>query len=253
MKFELRPDTGALLLEFDEQEEIAQFFGAAEENQGFLLIADPASPPRQYQTFQCTASGPEGFRFAFEAVTIQVFPRADGVGAAFQLRAWTDLKTRELERRLAALDQDDDGQGEHAGVSPIFRLKAMNPQQKARVARSGSRSERQILMRDHNAEVLTALLNHPRIEEAEVLEVVKSPHTNNAIMKRVADNTKWMGNQDIRIAVVRSPKTPTPLAIKYLPTLPITELQTLAKMGNAREVLRKEALKIYLERRGKGR
>jgi len=127
-----------------------------------------------------------------------------------------------------------------------------DPQQKARVAMRASRAERQILMRDHNAEVLNALLNHPRIEEGEVLEVVKSPHTNSAIMKRVADNKKWMGNQDIRIAVVRSPKTPTPLAIKHLPALPITELQTLSKMGNAREVLRKEALKLYLQRRGKG-
>ena len=250
MRYEIQPETGALLLEFDEAEEIGAFFDEAEANQGFMLVVvDEAAPPRQYQTFQCTASGPAGFRFVFGADVIQVFPRPEGLGAAFQLRAWDDIKGRELERRLQAIAPD---QGEQIGVSPIFRLKTMNPQQKARLAMSGSRSERQILMRDHNAEVLNALLNHPRIEEAEVLEVVKSPHNNAAIMKRVADNKKWMANQDIRIAVVRNPKTPTPLAIKQLATLPITELQTLAKMGNAREVLRKEALKVYLARRGKG-
>jgi hypothetical protein len=249
MRYEIRTESAALLLEFDEVEEIGAFFDDAEAHQGFLLIVvDETVPPRQYQSFQCTASGPSGFRFVFSAETIQVFPRPEGLGAAFQLRDWDDLKGRELERRLQAIAGD---QGEQAGVSPIFRLKTMNPQQKARVAMSGSRAERQILMRDHNAEVLNALLNHPRIEEAEVLEVVKSPHNNAAIMKRVADNKKWMGNQDIRIAVVRNPKTPTPLAIKHLSTLPITELQTLAKMGNAREVLRKEALKVYLARRGK--
>jgi hypothetical protein len=250
MRFELQAAAGAILLEFEEPEEIGQFFEEAESNQGFLLTVDVDQPPRQFQSFQCTASGPDGFRFGFEAEAIQVFPRPDGVGAAFQLRAWTELKTRELERRLLALAATDD-QGEQIGVSPIFKLKTMNPQQKARVAVKASRAERQILMRDHNAEVLNALLNHPRIEEGEVLEVVKSPHTNSAIMKRVADNKKWMGNQDIRVAVVRSPKTPTPLAIKHLPSLPVTELQTLSKMGNAREVLRKEALKIYLARRGK--
>jgi hypothetical protein len=249
MRYEIQADASALLLEFDEVEEIGAFFDEAETNQGFMLaVVDEAAPPRQYQTFQCTASGPAGFRFAFGAETIQVFPRPDGLGAAFQLRGWDDLKGRELERRLSAVASE---QGEQTGVSPIFRLKTMNPQQKARVAMSGSRSERAILLRDHNGEVLNALLNHPRIEEAEVLEVVKSPHNNAAIMKRVADNKKWMANQDIRIAVVRNPKTPTPLAIKHLHTLPITELQTLAKMGNAREVLRKEALKVYLARRGK--
>ena len=243
MRAALQPDHGALLLEFDAPDEIEAFFGEAARNQGFFL--DLAQPPRQYQAFQCTASGPDGFRFVFEAEAIQVFPRESGVGAAFQLRSWTDLKERELERRLAAVAEDA---GEQTGVSPIFRIKTMNPKQKALLAMKASRSERQILLRDHNAEVLAALLNHPRIEEAEVLEIVKSPHTTGATMKRVADNKKWMQNADIRVVVVRSPKTPTPLAIKYLSTLPTPELQTLAKMGNAREVLRKEALKIYLQR-----
>jgi hypothetical protein len=250
MRSVLKPDAGALQLEFDDGDEIERFFVDAASNQGFFL--DLEQPPRQYQTFQCTASGPDSFRFAFEAEAIQVFPRAGGVGAAFQLRSWTELKERELARRLASLTTEEGvDAGEQAGVSPIFKIKTLNPKQKARLAMSGSRSERQILMRDHNSEVLAALLNHPRVEEAEILEVVKSPHSTGAIMKRVADNKKWMQNADIRVAVVRSPKTPTPLAIKYLSTLPTSELQTLAKMGNAREVLRKEALKIYLQRMGK--
>jgi hypothetical protein len=249
MRFELSPASGALVLDFDAPEEIGEFYDQAESNPGFMLTVGADQPPRQYQSFQCTASGPDGVRFNFEAEAIQVFPRPDSVGAAFQLRSWTELKTRELERRLQALATADGG--EQIGVSPIFRIKTMNPKQKALHAIKASRSERAILLRDHNADVLNALLNHPRIEEAGVLEVVKSPHTTSATMKRVADNKKWMGNQDIRIAVVRSPKTPTPLAIKHLPTLPISELQTLAKMGNAREVLRKEALKLYLARRGK--
>jgi hypothetical protein len=248
MRSDLQPESGALELDFDEPAEIERFFGEASSNQGFFL--DLEQPPRQYQTFRCVAFGPDGFRFTFEAEAIQVFPRPGGVGAAFQLRSWTQLKERELERRLASATEEVDA-GEQIGVSPIFRIKTMNPKQKARLAMTGSRSERQILMRDHSSEVLAALLNHPRVEEAEILEVVKSPHSTGAIMKRVADNKKWMQNADIRVAVVRSPKTPTPLAIKYLSTLPTSELQTLAKMGNAREVLRKEALKIYLQRTGK--
>jgi hypothetical protein len=247
MRAALRSDAGALLLEFEEREEIERFFDDATAAQGFLLELEET--PRQYQSFQCTASGPDGFRFAFEAEAIQVFPRGDGVGAAFQLRSWDDIKARELERRLDAVAENT---SEIAGVSPIFRVKTMNPKQKALLAMKASRSERQILLRDHNAEVLAALLNHPRIEEAEVLEIAKSPHSTGAIMKRIADNKKWMQSQDVRVVIVRSPKTPTPLALKFLSTLPTSELQTLCKMGNAREVLRKEALKIYLQRiRGK--
>ena len=247
MRSALGPGAGALQLEFDEVAEIERFFDEAASNQGFFL--DLEQPPRQYQTFQCVASGPDGFRFVFEAEAIQVFPREGGVGAAFQLRSWTETKERELERRLAQAATEEN-EGEQIGVSPIFKIKSMNPKQKARLAMTGSRSERQILLRDHNSEVLAAMLNHPRIEETEVLEIVKSPHSTGAIMKRVADNTKWMQSADIRVAVVRSPKTPHLLAVKYLSSLPTTELQTLSKMGNAREVLRKEALKIYLQRMG---
>ena len=68
--------------------------------------------------------------------------------------------------------------------------------------------------------------------------------------KRVAENRKWMQSSDIRLAVVKSPKTPTPIAIKHLATLRTSELRVLAKMGNAREVLRREALKLYLQRTG---
>ena len=70
-------------------------------------------------------------------------------------------------------------------------------------------------------------------------------------MQRVAENRKWMANPELRLAIVRSTKTSFTLAQKLLPNLRTEHLRKLAKMGNAREILRKAALRIYLERSSK--
>lgn len=248
MRVDLRAQDGALELEFESREEIEAFFQEAAQTRAFLL--DVESEPKQFQGFRCTASGPEGFRFDFEAEAVQTFAKPGAVGAAFQLRGWTKARQLELQRKLEPAETEEEAAPHPAEVSPIFRIKKMNPNQRFRLAMKGSRTERKILLRDTSPEVLAGLLSHPRIEEKEILEIVKSPYASGGILKRVADNRKWMKNADIRLAVVKSPKTPAPVAVKHLATLQTNELRTLAKMGNAREALRKEALKVYLERTG---
>ncbi|MDX1383780.1 MAG: hypothetical protein R3190_09075 [Thermoanaerobaculia bacterium] len=247
MEVDYQPKEGGIELRFEDREGVERFFDEAAETEAFFL--DLPGEPRQYQVFRCSVQHGERFRFSFEAEVVQVFPRGDVTGVAFHLKSWNAAKTKELQRLLAAADSDEELGPE---VSPIFKIKKMNPNQRFRLAMKASRVERGILLRDTSPEVLAGLLSHPRIEEKEVLEIVKSPYASGGILKRVGDNRKWMHNADIRLAVVKSPKTPTPLAIKHLPTLRTSELRTLAKMGNAREALRKEALKVYLARMGQG-
>ena len=103
-------------------------------------------------------------------------------------------------------------------------------------------------MRDSQPQVLLGLLANPHIETKEVQEIVKSNFASGAVMQRVADNKLWMQNPDLRLAIVKSPKTPFPLAQKQLSNLRMKDLRMLSKMGNARENLRKAALRIYLQR-----
>ena len=93
--------------------------------------------------------------------------------------------------------------------------------------------------------VLLGLLNNPRLESENVLAIVKSNFATAEIFQRLASDRRWMGSAEIRTAVVRNPKTPTPLAVRLLETLPISELRDLAKMGSAREELRQAAFRIY--------
>jgi hypothetical protein len=107
------------------------------------------------------------------------------------------------------------------------------------------RVERQILCRDSSPQVLLGLLANPRLEAEDVVTIVKSTHATAAILQRVANERRWMGSAEIRTAVVRNPKTPTPVAVKLLETLPISELRDMAKMGSLREEVRRAAFRVY--------
>ena len=137
---------------------------------------------------------------------------------------------------------------ETRGVSLAHRIRQMNPNEKARLAARGGRQERRLLLRDHTFTVQMGLLNNPRTEIKEILEIAKNPQTTGGILKRLATDRKYTGNYEVQLALVKHPGTPTPLAIRLLELLRISDLRTLAKSQAIRENVRKAALRLYLQR-----
>ncbi len=243
MRTTLQEESTSITLDFDDLDEAQKFFANAEEQSGFFLQLEREL--KQFQRFAFDANT-KGFHFRLQAEVVQVFPAAGGYGTAFQLCDWTSAKKRELARKLKGQEEEHE-----SVVSPAFRIKKMDPNKRFMLATKASRAERQILLRDSSPQVLLGLLAHPRLEDKEVKAIVESAAANAAIMKRVAANRKWMSNPEIQLAVVRSPKTPPPLAIKQLPFLRLPDLQILAKGAAGRDNVRRAALRVYLERSGK--
>lgn len=238
MRSKLREEADALELTFDSLEDLRAFLSEATAQSSFFLPL-----PRQLKQFhrlQVSVAGPKGFRLGFETEVMQVFPQGETYGTAFGFSTSPQLET-EIRRKLEASDDDPN-------VSPSFRIRAMDPNERFRLATRASRIERKILLRDPSPQVLLGLLSHPQIEDNEVKTIVSSNYASGAILQRVSGNRKWMSNSEIQLAVVRSPKTPPPLALKLLPSLRTTDLQVLAKGSMSRESIRRAALKIYLQR-----
>ncbi len=264
MRLTLRAEDLELDLAFDEPRALERFFEDAELQQGFMLQLERQL--KQFARVNVTAkthtenAGEVVFRC--EAEVMQLFPGAGTYGTAFRLHDWGEHQREALARALRG-ERDGPPGGQRNAVatpgervaaeahrSPIFRIKAMNPTQRFQLAMKASRTERQILLRDPSPQVLMGLLSHPRLEDKEVLEIVKSNYASGGILQRVAESKKWMNNAEIRVFIVRNPKTPAPIAIKHLPSLRTSELQAMAKGSWCRESLRKVALKIYMKRTG---
>jgi hypothetical protein len=235
-----------LTLTFPDRASVRAFFAEATGQQAFL--ADLAEAPDPFTPLAVVVRDAGGFEFAFSACAVQVFPGDVGHRVVFQLSDWTVETDGRLGAKLAMAEEP--AGGETFGVAPVFRIKQLDLAQKVALALKADSVERQILCRETAPMVLLNLLANPRLEAENVLAIVKSNFATADIFQRVAADRRWMNSAEIRTAVVRNPKTPTPIAVKLLETLPISELRDLAKLGNAKEDLRKAAFRVYTKLSG---
>ena len=254
MRIEAHFDESKIGLFFATQEAMESFFKESLNHQAFMLRMD--SEPELFTPFAFTARVEGGMDLAFHATPVQTFRGEAFFEAAFQFTDWSEALDQQLESVLGQSPKDDHSDiattgpadaGENMGTSPIFRIRELEAPQRIQLALKADRGERVILSRDTMAPVLLNLLSNPQLDSENVLAIAKSPYASPDILQRIASDRRWLANADIRIALVRNPKTPTPIAQRLLETLPLNELRTLAKVGNSKEDLRRLALALVMK------
>ncbi len=238
-----------ITIEVPAPEDAVNFIEEAKTKHGFMIPLSDRPEPFTTFTFRLRASG--GFEICFDANLLQLLePPGDGPQGAFQLLDWDAAKGQELARKASAAGGDDDSvpEAEIRGTSAIHRIKKMDPGERSRLALRADRTERQILCRDTTPQVLLNMLSNPRVEAQNVLAIVKSTYANGGLLQRIAKDRRWASNPEILTAIVRNPKTPTPLAIRLLEHVPTRELRQMARMGALRENVRRAAFRLYTKR-----
>lgn len=247
-------DAGTTLrLDFDGAEALTSFAADWHRSEGCLVrLAEPLKlwAPLTVELGQLGAT-----RLVLEARVMQVFDAGEQ-GWATALEATEPEGLAELagepstakasaEPRRTA---DAAGSDEMRGASPAFRIREMNVSQRMRLASRATLTERRILLRDSSPQVLMGLLANPRIEDKEVLALVKSSAASSGVLQRIAKDRRWSLSYEIRLALVKNPQTPTPMALKMLETLRERDLRVLAKAGSVREAIRAAALRRVVKR-----
>jgi hypothetical protein len=238
-----------ITIEVSGPDDAVNFIEGAKTNNGFMI---PLSDrPEPFSTFTFRLRAPGGFEISFDAKLLQLLepPECDTQGA-FQLLDWDAAKGLELTRKAAAAHGNDDSapEAETRGRSTIHRIKKMDPGERARLALRADRAERQILCRDTTPQVLLNMLSNPRVEAQNVLAVVKSTYANGGLLQRIATDRRWASNPEILTAIVRNPKTPTPIAIRLIDHVPTRDLREMARIGALRENVRRAAFRVYSKR-----
>lgn len=123
------------------------------------------------------------------------------------------------------------------------RLRAMTPPQKMLLAPKADRATRSLLVQDSDPQVLFALLKNPRLSIDEVVRVSKSGCLSFQAAELILRTSAWASSVDVRVALIRNPKLPVPLALRILPTLPELEVRALAKGAATSMPLKQAALK----------
>jgi hypothetical protein len=138
-------------------------------------------------------------------------------------------------------------------VSEEFQSKyqmsmGMGVAEKIKMALTGDKEWRSLLIKDSNKLVSGGVVKNPRLTEPEVLGIVKSSLQNDEIIRVICANKEWLKNYQIRKALVENHRTPLPNALRYLAMLTEKDIAGLAKSKNVSTVIATQARRLLLNK-----
>lgn len=170
----------------------------------------------------------------------EVFPEAvDGNPDEVEEVSETELAAKLLE-------------AEKKGISKHQLALEMKVSEKIKMAMTGDKEWRSILVKDPNKLVHGAVLKNGRITEAEVVTVARSKTASDELIRLILLNREWVKNSQIRRALAVHPKTPLPKAIRFVAGLTSDELKKMMKSKGLPSAIVTTARKEYENRMKRG-
>ncbi|MFT3709348.1 MAG: hypothetical protein QM817_17045 [Archangium sp.] len=166
-----------------------------------------------------------------------------GVAVMFDAAAKDTLASLKAPPLEAEVVEAEVVEAEPERVGPLSeRMKSMTVNEKMQLALTGTRDERQAILRDTNKSLHLFVFKNPRVGLDEVQAAAKAPNTSPDALKMIAEHREWGSNAAICASLVRNPKTPMPLAMRAIEKISVNELRAIAK-GGARDALVQAARK----------
>jgi hypothetical protein len=141
------------------------------------------------------------------------------------------------------------------GVSPdqrmaaertiIKRLPAQPLGNKLTLARRGTSAVVEALLKEGIAPLTEACLDNPHLKEGAVHQFITSAVSTAETISMVARSSRWKGRPNIRLAILKNPRTPVIWFTMFLPGLPqstIRELLSVPRLTFAQKDLVRQAL-----------
>jgi hypothetical protein len=141
-------------------------------------------------------------------------------------------------------ESEEPEEQEEAYQSKYQLAQAMGVGDKIKMALTGDKEWRSLLIKDSNKLVNGAVVKNPRITEPEILAISKSVIQNDEILRVICQNKEWIKNYEIRKALVLNNKTPLPVALRFMAFLTEKDLSGMAKSKNISSVLANQARRV---------
>jgi hypothetical protein len=151
---------------------------------------------------------------------------------------------------LSAAMQDDGSEGDEDKESAFIadRIKNMNISEKVRVALMGNGSARDVLIRDANKLVSSAVMRNPGVTDREVLDYASNKNLSTDVLRLIATGRTWTRNYTVKKALIVNPKTPPACAMGFLKHLRDKDLKDVAKNRDISPTITRIAKRIISER-----
>lgn len=133
-------------------------------------------------------------------------------------------------------------------ISALQKIGRMGVSQRIQLAIKGSKEERFILVRDGSKLVSQAVLQSPKVSDAEVETFASMKNVQEGVLRDIARNHKFIKNYGVIRNLVSNPRCPLDLSLGLMNHLMLNDLKSISNNKNIPDTLRKLALKRFKEK-----
>ncbi len=128
-------------------------------------------------------------------------------------------------------------------------IQRMNMSQKIKLAMSGTKEARSLLIRESSKIIALGVLTNPRITSGEIEFFAKSSNLSEDVIRKIGTNAEWTRKPAVVSALVNNPKTPVGISLGFVPRMSVRELGILETSRNIPEAVRSAARNLLIKKK----
>ena len=129
------------------------------------------------------------------------------------------------------------------------QIQRMTVSQKIKLAMSGAKEARGLLIRESSKIVALGVLANPKLTIGEVEFFAKSTNLSEDVIRKIGINTEWTRKPTVISALVNNPKTPVGISLGFVPRLSVHDLSLLERSRNVPEAVRTAARTLIVKKK----
>jgi hypothetical protein len=162
----------------------------------------------------------------------------------------TEAQRKAAFEKILGEFNGEDGGATSERVSMLNRVMKMGMKDRIKLGMKGDREARNILIRDPNRIVASAVINNPRLTEQEVESISAMRTVPEDVLRQIAMNRTWARNYTVMQNLAKNPRTPIGNSMAIMNRMQIKDLMALSKNKNVPEAVRRHALRLSKARSG---
>lgn len=159
-----------------------------------------------------------------------------------------DLVQKDHEEQKEESDEITIEELQERIVTTLQRINELSVPERIKLALTGTRTERMILIKDSNKMVSLAVLESPKLTEDEILLTLRDRSISQEIIAKIANNRELSKNYTMILEMVQNPKTPLKKALGMVTKLHLKDLKRITFDKNVHYVVRNVAANLYKEK-----
>jgi hypothetical protein len=143
-------------------------------------------------------------------------------------------------------------EGEQKRVTILQKIGRLNVGKRIQLGFVGGKEDRAILIRDTARLVQNAVLNSPKVTDAEIESFAGSKSLQENVFREIARQRRFLKLYPVIRNLTGNPKCPLDISLTLVKSLMVQDLKALRHNKNVPETIRKVAAKLYLEKASRG-